>query len=173
MVFQILYNKFYAKFSKCDFLMKDINFLSHIMYKKAVSVDPANIQTILVWHTPKIEIDIWSFLGLACYSFKKIGTIRFGFYGKLKTQYKGPFDIITRIEDLTQEFTLPPSLDKVHNILNISMLKKYVWDECHIISDYRELNIQPDVTHEMQLVRILNKENKVLRKKTISLVKVA
>lgn len=44
MVFQILrYNKFYAKFSKCDFLMKDINFLSHIMYKKAVSVDPANI----------------------------------------------------------------------------------------------------------------------------------
>lgn len=46
------------------------------------------------------------------------------------------------------------------------------WDESHIISDYRELDIQPNVNYEEELVTILDKQNKVLRRKTIPLFKV-
>lgn len=76
-------------------------------------------------------------------------TIRFGFFGKLKPRYIGPFDIVA-----TYELALPPSLDKVHNICHISMLKKHIRDESHIILDYRELSIQPDVTYEEEPIKI-------------------
>ena len=58
-------NRLYAKLSKCDFWIKEVNFLGHIISKQGISVDPAKIQTILEWPTPKTVTDIRSFLGLA------------------------------------------------------------------------------------------------------------
>ena len=60
-------NRLYAKLSKCDFWMKEVNFLGHIISKKGISVDPAKIQTVLEWPTPKTVTDIRSFLGLTGY----------------------------------------------------------------------------------------------------------
>lgn len=54
------------------------------------------------------------------------GTVRFGFSRKIKLRYIGRFDIIIRIRDLTYELIISPSIDKVHNVCCISMLKKYV-----------------------------------------------
>lgn len=98
-------------------------------------------------------------------------TIRFGFSGKLKPRYNH-FDKIARVRDLIYELALPPSLDNVHNVFYISMLRKYIRDKSCIIPNYTELNIQPNVTYEEELVKILDKQNKVLRRKTIPLVKV-
>lgn len=74
---------------------------------------------------------------------------------------------------MAYELVLPHSLDKVHNVFNISLLKKYIQDEGHIILDYREHRIQSDVTYEEEPVRILDKQNKLLMRKTITLVKVS
>ena len=74
--------------------------------------------------------------------------MRFRFSGKLKPRYIGPFDVIRRVGELAYELALPPSLDKVHNVFHVSMLKKYVRDPNHILPDYRELNVQPDATYE-------------------------
>ena len=100
------------------------------------------------------------------------GTMRFGFSGKLKPRYIGPFDVIRKVGELAYELALPPSLDKVHNVFHVSMLKKYIRDPNHILPDYRELNVQPDATYEEKPLRILAKRDKVLRRKTITLVKV-
>ena len=100
------------------------------------------------------------------------GTVRFGFSGKLKPRYIGPFDIIARVGDRAYELALPPNMDKIHNVFHVSMLKKYVRDESHIIPNFGELNVQPDTTYEEKPIRILDTRDKVLRRKTIRLVKV-
>ena len=52
------------------------------------------------------------------------------------------------------------------------MLKKYVRDEEHIILNFEDLELQPDLTYEERTIRILAKETKMLRSKKIPLVKV-
>ncbi|XP_073152951.1 uncharacterized protein [Henckelia pumila] len=44
-----------------------IAFLGHIVSAKGIEVDPAKIEAIKNWITPKNAIEIWSFLGLAGY----------------------------------------------------------------------------------------------------------
>mgnify|MGYP004497596331 CR=1 FL=1 len=57
----------YAKFSKCEFWLKEVQFLGHIISEKGIHVDPAKIETIKNWNTPKSPTEVRSFLGLAGY----------------------------------------------------------------------------------------------------------
>ena len=45
-------HKLYAKFSKCDFWLKKVQFLGHIISDKGISVDPSKIQDVLNWKAP-------------------------------------------------------------------------------------------------------------------------
>lgn len=60
-------NQLYAKLSKCEFWLQEVAFLGHVISKEGVSVDPAKIQAVSEWPTPKSVSDIRSFLGLAGY----------------------------------------------------------------------------------------------------------
>jgi GGDEF domain-containing protein len=42
-------NQLYAKFSKCDFWLKEVAFLGHVLTAKGVAVDPAKIETMKEW----------------------------------------------------------------------------------------------------------------------------
>jgi hypothetical protein len=57
----------YAKLSKCEFWLKQVAFLGHIISKGGISMDPIKIQDILSWNAPLSVGDIRSFLGLAGY----------------------------------------------------------------------------------------------------------
>ncbi|KAI3686867.1 hypothetical protein L1987_80556 [Smallanthus sonchifolius] len=57
----------YAKFSKCEFWLKEVQFLGHIVNDKGIHVDPAKIEAVKNWSTPKTPTEIRSFLGLAGY----------------------------------------------------------------------------------------------------------
>jgi hypothetical protein len=57
-------NQFYAKFSKCDFLLKEVAFLGHIIIDGGIKVDPGKISEILNWKQPTDVSKIRSFLGL-------------------------------------------------------------------------------------------------------------
>ncbi|KAI3819778.1 hypothetical protein L1987_13628 [Smallanthus sonchifolius] len=57
----------YAKFSKCEFWLKEVKFLGHIVNDKDIHVDPAEIETVKNWNTPKTPTEVRSFLGLAGY----------------------------------------------------------------------------------------------------------
>ena len=57
----------YAKFSKCEFWLKEVQFLGHIVNDKGIHVDPAKIETVKNWIEPKTLTEVRSFLGLAGY----------------------------------------------------------------------------------------------------------
>ncbi|KAL4021115.1 hypothetical protein IC575_019905 [Cucumis melo] len=60
-------NKLYAKFSKCEFWLKQVSFLGHVVSKAGVFVDPAKIEAVTGWTRPSTVSEVRSFLGLAGY----------------------------------------------------------------------------------------------------------
>ncbi|KAL0554337.1 hypothetical protein IC582_008256 [Cucumis melo] len=60
-------NKLYAKFSKCEFWLKQVSFLGHVVSKAGVSVDPTKIEAVTSWPQPSTVSEVRSFLGLAGY----------------------------------------------------------------------------------------------------------
>ena len=45
-------HKLYAKFSKCEFWLKKVPFLGHVLYKNGISVDPSKVQEVMDWKAP-------------------------------------------------------------------------------------------------------------------------
>jgi hypothetical protein len=60
-------HKLYAELSKCEFWLKQVAFLGHVISKGGISVDPSKGQDVLSWKAPTSVSDIQSFLGLAGY----------------------------------------------------------------------------------------------------------
>lgn len=60
-------HKLYAKFSKCEFWLYQVQFLGHAISKEGISVDPAKVEAVANWPVPKNVSEIRSFLGLAGY----------------------------------------------------------------------------------------------------------
>jgi hypothetical protein len=60
-------HKLYAKLSKCEFWLKQVAFLGHVISNGGISVDPSKVQDVLSWNAPTSVGDIRSFLGLAGY----------------------------------------------------------------------------------------------------------
>jgi hypothetical protein len=58
-------HQLYAKFSKCDFWLKEVSFLGHVITDEGIAVDPSKVQDVLNWNPPKNVPEIRSFLGLA------------------------------------------------------------------------------------------------------------
>lgn len=60
-------SKLYAKFSKCEFWLKEVNFLGHVIFNRGIDVDPSKFDVMLQLETLKSVVEIRSFLGLAGY----------------------------------------------------------------------------------------------------------
>ncbi|TYK16252.1 ty3-gypsy retrotransposon protein [Cucumis melo var. makuwa] len=58
-------NKFYAKFSKCEFWLKQVSFLGHVVSKDGVSADLAKIEVVTSLPRPSTVSEVRSFQGLA------------------------------------------------------------------------------------------------------------
>ncbi|KAA3473973.1 ty3-gypsy retrotransposon protein [Gossypium australe] len=57
----------YAKFSKCEFWLREVGFLGHIVSAAGIRVDPSKISAILEWKPLRNVSEVRSFLGLAGY----------------------------------------------------------------------------------------------------------
>ena len=60
-------HQLYAKFSKCEFWLKSVTFLGHVMTDQGVEVDPKKVEAVKKWQRPLTPSDIQIFLGLANY----------------------------------------------------------------------------------------------------------
>ncbi|XP_074347185.1 uncharacterized protein LOC141686018 [Apium graveolens] len=59
--------KLYAKFFKCEFWLRKVQFLGQIISESGIEVDPSKVEAVLEWGTPKSPLEIRSFLDLAGY----------------------------------------------------------------------------------------------------------
>ena len=97
--------------------------------------------------------------------------IRFAKRGKLNPRYIGPFRIIEKIGPVAYRLELSLELDRIHNVFHVSMLKKYVPDPSHVL-EAPPIELHDDLKFEVQPVSILDRKDRVLRNKSISMVKV-
>jgi hypothetical protein len=93
------------------------------------------------------------------------GMKRFKVKGKLSPRYIGPFKILERKGEL------PDRLSDVHDIFNVSQLKK-----CLRVPEEQlpmeELNVNEDLTYSEYPVRILETSRRITRSKVINMCKV-
>jgi hypothetical protein len=60
-------HQLYAKFSKCEFWIKEVPFLGHVVSLEGIAVDPGKVKVVLEWKPPTMVSEVRSFLGLAGY----------------------------------------------------------------------------------------------------------
>jgi hypothetical protein len=60
-------HQLYAKFSKCEFWLREVPFLGHVLSDGGIMVDPTKVQEVLNWKAPTSVHEVRSFLGLAGY----------------------------------------------------------------------------------------------------------
>ncbi|KAM6590683.1 hypothetical protein CsatA_013288 [Cannabis sativa] len=118
-----------------------------------------------------IEFEVGDHVFLRVTPRKGLSVKRFGKRGKLSPRYVGPFQILDRVGSVAYRIALPPSLAGVHNVFHVSQLRKYVSDPSHVLS-YETLGLQEDLSYNERPVKILDQKDKILRNKTITLVKV-
>ncbi|GJZ12064.1 putative reverse transcriptase domain-containing protein, partial [Tanacetum coccineum] len=135
--------KLYAKFSKCEFWLREVQFLGHVINGDVIHVDPSKIEVVKNWKAPRTPSKVYSFLGLAWYyrrlfadaRVKEVslidyvaeageGVVRFGKKGKLAPRFLGPFEIIEKVGLVAYRLDLPEELDGVHDTFHVSNLKK-------------------------------------------------
>ncbi|GKA06671.1 putative reverse transcriptase domain-containing protein [Tanacetum coccineum] len=59
--------KLYAKFSKCEFWLREVQFLGHVINGNGIHVDPSKIEVVKNWKALRTPTEVRSFLGLAGY----------------------------------------------------------------------------------------------------------
>jgi hypothetical protein len=60
-------HQLYAKFSKCEFSIKEVPFLGHVVSPEGITVDPGKVKEVLEWKLPTTVSEVQNFLRLAGY----------------------------------------------------------------------------------------------------------
>ena len=59
--------RLYAKFSKCELWLREVQFLGHLVNQDRILVDPSKINVVMQWEVLKSPLKIRSFLVLEGY----------------------------------------------------------------------------------------------------------
>ncbi|XP_043717505.1 uncharacterized protein LOC122665421 [Telopea speciosissima] len=81
--------------------------------------------------------------------------MRFSKQGKLSPKFIRPYEILAKIGQVAYRLALPPSLDGVHDIFHVSMLRKYVHNLSHVLSQ-EPLELAVDMLYKEQPEKILD-----------------
>ena len=99
-----------------------------------------------------IRYEIGEKMFLKVSPWKKV--MRFGKNGKLSPRFIGPYELIEKVGPVAYRLTLPPDLEKIHNVFHISTLRRYRLDPSHVV--YSEtIELRPDLTYEEEPAEIL------------------
>jgi hypothetical protein len=50
--------KLHAKFSKCEFWLREVQFLVHVINSQGIQVDPAKLEAIMKWEAPRSPTEV-------------------------------------------------------------------------------------------------------------------
>nr|GEW41331.1 putative reverse transcriptase domain-containing protein [Tanacetum cinerariifolium] len=117
--------KLYVKFSKCEFWLKEVQFLGHVVNREGIHVDPSKVESVKNWKTPESPLEIRSFLGLTGYYRRRWIELLSDYKCKIK-YHSGKenvvADALSRIERLKPRRVWIPSVGSV---------RKLIMDEAH------------------------------------------
>ncbi|XP_021997693.1 uncharacterized protein LOC110894766 [Helianthus annuus] len=99
------------------------------------------------------------------------GVRRFGIRGKLSPRFIGPFEILEKVGEISYRLALPPQLSNVHNVFHVSLLRGYNYHPLHVVN-YPLHEIHEDLSYEEEPEAILDRQERVMRKKSIPFVKI-
>ncbi|GKC59152.1 putative nucleotidyltransferase, ribonuclease H [Tanacetum coccineum] len=106
-----------------------------------------------------------------CEDGNRVSHKRFGIKGKLSPRFIGPFEILDRVGEVSYRLALPPQLSHVHNVFHVSLLRGYKYHPLHVIS-YPFDQIREDLSYTEEPESILDRQDRVMRNKTIPFVKI-
>ena len=89
----------------------------------------------------------------------------------MSLRFISPYEVIEKVGPVAYHLALPPNLEKIHNVFQVSMLRRQRSDPSHVVSS-ETIELRPDLTYEEEPVEILAREVKELLNKKIPLVKV-
>ena len=116
-----------------------------------------------------IEYEVGDKVFLKVSPWRKV--LRFEKKRKLSPRFIGPYEVLERIGPVVYRLALPPELTKLHDVFHVSLLRKYRYDESHILL-VQDIQVQPDFTFDEEPKALLDHEVKQLRNKQIPLEKV-
>jgi hypothetical protein len=99
------------------------------------------------------------------------GVTRFGVKKKLAPQYIGLFPILERCGPVAYRLQLPETLSAAHNVFHVSQLKKCLRVQDRTI-DVVDVVLEPDLTYSEHPTRVLNKKDRVTRRRTLKFYKI-
>ena len=109
-----------------------------------------------------IQYEIGEKVFLKVSPWKKV--MRFEKKGKLSPGFIGPYEVIEKVGPVAYRLALPLELEKIHNVFHVSLLRRYKSNLSLVV--YSEtIELRPDLMYEDELVEILAREVKELRKK--------
>jgi len=113
-------HQLYAKFSKCEFWLKKVPFLGHVLSKEGISVDPAKVQEVLDWKVLTSVHEVWSFLGLA------------GYYRRFIVEFSKISKSMTRLLQKNENFLWTPKCDEAFHKLRTLLTSAPVLSQSNI-----------------------------------------
>jgi hypothetical protein len=99
------------------------------------------------------------------------GVKRFGVKGKVSPRYIGPFPILEKWGNVAYKLELPPSLAGVHDIFNVSQLKKWLKAPVDLVLS-EVAPLETDLTYPEHPIKILDQKSRVTRHKMIKFYKI-
>lgn len=99
------------------------------------------------------------------------GIMRSGQKGKLSPRLVGPFKIQEWIGETTYKLDLPRSYAHLHNVFHVSMLRKYIPNESHVI-ETETPKILEDLSYEKKAMEIVERREHQLQRRSIPMVKI-
>jgi hypothetical protein len=91
------------------------------------------------------------------------GSLKLGNFSKLAARYCGPFEILERIGHVAYMLALPASRT-IHNVFHVSLLKKYIHDDNHVI-DWNVIHCKTITLYNIYYKKIFRKRTKKLQRK--------
>ncbi|KAK1432135.1 hypothetical protein QVD17_09027 [Tagetes erecta] len=106
--------KLYAKFSKCAFWLREVQFLGHVVNAEGILVDSDKIETITKWSPPKTPTEVRSFLGLA------------GYYQRFIQDFSKIAIPLTKLTRKNSKFEWKPEQEEAFQLLKEKLTKALV-----------------------------------------------
>nr|GEX88284.1 putative reverse transcriptase domain-containing protein [Tanacetum cinerariifolium] len=161
-VFALKMWRHYLYDAKCV-VFTDHKSLQHIIDQKELNMRQRR------WRCKPLEFEVEDKVMLKVSPRKRV--IHFSKRGKLNPRYIGPFKILSKLGTLAYRLKLPKQLSRVHITFHVSNLKKCFVDEPLAIP-LDEIQIDDKLNFIEELVEIMDREDKRLKKSRILIVKV-